>query len=62
MYLYCFPDKAQSMDKQKALAKEKPYAKMNVPSKKPLKALESISNNFFVGTKVSESSKLLRKC
>lgn len=49
------------MNKQKALAKEKPYAKMSVPSKKPLKALESISNNFFVGTKVSESSRLLRK-
>uniref|UniRef100_A0A8B9UDK1 Dynein axonemal intermediate chain 3 n=1 Tax=Anas zonorhyncha TaxID=75864 RepID=A0A8B9UDK1_9AVES len=51
---YKILDKAQSMNKQKALAKEKPYAKMSVPSKKPLKALESISNNFFVGTKDGE--------
>lgn len=62
MYLYRFPDKAQSLNKPQALAKENPHAKMSVPSNKPLKALESISNNFFVGTKVSESSKLLRKC
>ncbi|XP_035189583.1 WD repeat-containing protein 63 isoform X2 [Oxyura jamaicensis] len=51
---YIILDKAQSLNKPQALAKENPYAKMSVPSNKPLKALESISSNFFVGTKDGE--------
>ncbi|XP_047914967.1 dynein axonemal intermediate chain 3 isoform X2 [Anser cygnoides] len=51
---YKILDKAQSLNKPQALARENPYAKMSVPSNKPLKVLESISNNFFVGTKDGE--------
>ncbi|NXI64177.1 WDR63 protein, partial [Anseranas semipalmata] len=53
-YHYKISDNAQSLNKPQALTKERPYAQMSVPSNKTLKVLESISNNFFVGTKDGE--------
>ncbi|KAK4820072.1 hypothetical protein QYF61_019014 [Mycteria americana] len=54
MYPYPFPEKVQSLNTLEVPAKENPYTEMSTPSSKNLKALESISTDFFVGTEDGE--------
>ncbi|XP_075364596.1 dynein axonemal intermediate chain 3 isoform X2 [Mycteria americana] len=53
-YHYKTSEKVQSLNTLEVPAKENPYTEMSTPSSKNLKALESISTDFFVGTEDGE--------
>nr|XP_025038962.1 WD repeat-containing protein 63 isoform X3 [Pelodiscus sinensis] len=51
---YKIPDKMQFQIKPERLGDENPYKQFKIPSTKPLKILENIPTNFFVGTEDGE--------
>ncbi|NXT55435.1 WDR63 protein, partial [Pluvianellus socialis] len=53
-YHYKTSEKVQSLNTLEVPAKDSPYTEMSTPSSKNLKALESISTGFFVGTEDGE--------
>ncbi|NXW26687.1 WDR63 protein, partial [Phaetusa simplex] len=60
-YHYKTSEKVQSLNTLEVPAKESPYTETNTPSSKNLKALQNISTSFFVGTEVSENTRLPKK-